>query len=90
MASKYGPDGFDVNALPATVEVLERQTFLTRHDDYFDSIAWAYETHLKETDLGDFDSAILYGNEDSPPRIDFYTLESPTITDTPARVWIAR
>ena len=70
-----------------------RETFMTRHDSevgegIFDSIAWAYEVHLHESDPGDFDSAILFGNEDCPQRIEFYSLESPTIDDTPARVWV--
>jgi hypothetical protein len=71
---------------------MARETFITRNDTNvgvgaFDSIAWAYEVHLKEPDPHDFDSAIIFGTEDSPERIEFYTLESPTITDTPARVW---
>lgn len=75
-----------------------KQTFMTRHDTdvgdgVFDSIHWLFETVLKESDPQDtdpdlpVDSAIVYGNEDSPERIEFYSLESPTITDTPVRVW---
>lgn len=70
------------------------QTFVTRADEgigegAFDSIAWVFETHIKEPDDKDVDSAILYGNEDAPERIELYSLASPTITDTPIRVWTA-
>jgi hypothetical protein len=71
---------------------------MTRHDTdvgagEFDSIHWLFETVLDEPDPQDVDpglpvdSAMVYGNEDSPERIEFYSLESPLITDTPVRVW---
>lgn len=71
-----------------------KETWLTRHDTdvgegEFDSIAWAFENHVKQEDEGKYDSAVLFGNEDAPERIEFYTFESPTITDTPAWIWRA-
>jgi hypothetical protein len=32
----------------------------------FDSIKWAFEEHLHETDTGEFNYAILHGSEDYP------------------------
>ncbi len=69
-----------------------KETFITRHDtdvgvEVCDSIAWAFENHVKQEDEGLYDSAMLYGNEDAPVRIEFYTFESPTIHDTPAFIW---
>lgn len=69
-----------------------RETFLTRHDTdvgegEFDSIAWAMETHVDMIDDGKYQSAILYGNEDDPKRIDFYTEENPRVDTVPAFVW---
>jgi hypothetical protein len=32
----------------------------------FDSIKWAFEEHLHETDTGEFNYAILHGHEDYP------------------------
>lgn len=48
------------------------QSFLTRNDDGFDSIAWCFETHVKHADVRAVQYAVLTGNEDSPERIDFY------------------
>lgn len=52
-------------------------TILTRQDEVnkwqpYDSIKWAIETHLKETDTGEFNYGILHGNEDSPLRIQLW------------------
>jgi hypothetical protein len=68
------------------------EQLMTRHDTEvgegeFDSVRWLYETVLREPDPQEADSAVVYGNEDSPDKIEFYSLESPTITDTPIRVW---
>ena len=67
------------------------QTFLTRSDAVgatpFDSIAWALETHVGIPDTGRFNAAMLYGNEDCPERIEFYTQAKPLITDAVAWVW---
>jgi len=72
---------------------MTQETWMTRRDDVgngpFDSINWLYETVLHEHDHLEYDSALVFGNEDSPSRVEFYTLESPCIQDTPARVWIA-
>jgi len=74
------------------------ERFLTRRDTdvgvgEFDSVKWAIETHLgRNPDAFPYhyaNSAILFGNEDCPDRIDFYESESPTITDTPVFTWPA-
>jgi hypothetical protein len=63
---------------------------LTRKDvvgaDLFDSIRWAFEEHLCEPDNGDYHFAVLYGNEDSPDRIDFYS-DEPQVNQPPRRIW---
>lgn len=71
----------------------ERKTkmqMLTRADEVgatpYDSVKWAIEVHLKETDTGEFSHAVLYGNEDCPDRIDFYA-DEPTIKTPPRRIW---
>ncbi len=53
----------------------------------FDSIAWAFSEHVKEPDNAEYRAAVLYGNDDAPVRIDFYTQESPEVSDKIARVW---
>jgi hypothetical protein len=70
-----------------------RQTFLTRRDTevgegVFDSIAWAMEVHVKAPDTGEFNFAVLFGNEDAPVRIEFYTQTEPKVMDVPVRVWV--
>ena len=66
---------------------------LTRADDnlgdgVFDSIQWCYEVHVKR-DLGtQYKSAVLYGNEDCPERIEFYTQAEPKLRDRVAFVWV--
>lgn len=69
-----------------------RETLLTRKDDevgegLFDSVAWALEVHVKVLDTGVYNSAVLYGNEDAPEMIDFYTQVTPLITDKVAWRW---
>ena len=69
-----------------------KETFLTRKDDnvgdgLFDSIKWALESHVGIADDSRFNSAMLYGNEDAPERIDFYTQAMPLITDKVAWRW---
>jgi hypothetical protein len=68
------------------------QTLLTRKDEgvgvgVFDSIAWAFEVHLKAPDEPKFNSAVLSGDESCPNEIAFYTQAEPLVTDTPAFVW---
>ncbi len=69
------------------------ETLLTRKNKnvgvgVYDSIAWAFEVHLKEPDNKKYKSAVMYGyNEDSPDRIDFYTVASPKVDSKIARVW---
>jgi len=69
-----------------------KETLLTRKDDnlgdgLFDSIAWAFSEHVKAPDNEEYKSAILYGNEDCPEMIDFYTSPDPLITDPVAMRW---
>lgn len=63
---------------------------LTRTDQvgvgFYDSIKWAMETHVKEPDNGTYNFAVLYGREDSPDRIDFYT-DEPIVNTPPRRIW---
>ena len=70
-----------------------KEVMLTRKDDnlgdgVFDSIAWAFEQHVKTPDTGEFNAAILYGNEDAPCCIDFYREPEPLITSHVALRWI--
>jgi hypothetical protein len=67
------------------------QSALTRHDTEagvgeFDSIAWAFN-HIHLTDIPDVQYAMLYGNEDSPDRIEFFRKTNPTTLDVPYAVW---
>ena len=72
------------------------ETYVTRNDecgsDGFDSIAWIFETHIKEPDTREFNFAILYGNEDSPSKIELWRgrfggQEAPHYDTKPDRVW---
>ena len=70
-----------------------KETLLTRYDDglgegIFDSIAWALSTHVKIPDTGEYRAAVLYGSEDSPEMIEFYTQAEPLITDHVAYRWV--
>jgi len=70
------------------------KTLITRKDYHlgdgvFDSLAWALSEHCKIPDTGEYKAAVLYGNEDSPQRIDFYTQPYPLVTDKVAWVWTA-
>src|SRR6266404_67524 len=64
---------------------------LTRKDHVgvtpFDSIAWAFEVHLKEKDTGEFNYAVLFGNEDCPDEIVFYRETNPNWNSPDGRVW---
>ncbi len=64
-------------------------TTLTRHDwsNQFDSIKWALETHVGMQDHGEYNFAVLYGNEDCPERIDFYHSSNPGWQDEVQYVW---
>ena len=68
---------------------------LTRRDTdvgagSFDSIAWAYEVHLKEPDPRTYNFAILHGNDDCPFRIQFWKEEAPLYRLPPDRDWKPR
>ena len=65
--------------------------FITRKDTNvgvgeFDSIAWAFEVHVKQTDTRYFNSAILRGNEDSPEEIHFFRSANP-LNEAKSTVW---
>lgn len=64
-------------------------TTLTRCDwnGNFDSLKWALEVHVKRQDTGEFNFACLYGNEDSPERIDFYKSANPHWNEYIALTW---
>ena len=73
------------------------EVLMTRHDTgigvgVFDSVHWLFETILKEPDVWrdglPIDSAVVFGDESYPEKIEFYSLESPCINDTPVRVWV--
>ena len=56
-----------------------RQIFLDSAAD----MRWLVEVHLPATvKVGTFKSAILYGNEDSPSRVELFKAKSPKVTDT--------
>ena len=70
-------------------------TLLTRHDEgvgegEYDSVKWAFQTHVHKKDNKRYKSAMLYGNEDAPERIEFFTKASPLYTDKPAYTWRER
>lgn len=70
-------------------------TILTRKDrdvgaGVFDSVKWAIEEHLREEDRGEYDCAILYGNEDAPFRIEFFCEKEPRWDTAPRRIWRAK
>jgi hypothetical protein len=69
------------------------QVFLTRNDlgvgeGAFDSIAWLFETHLREADIPEMQSAVLHGNEDSPDRIELFYAAEPLWNAAPDKVWV--
>ena len=70
---------------------MSKTTFLTRSDvvgsGLFDSVEWAMEVHAKKSDCGQFNSAVLHGNEDCPERIDFYRSAEPDYDDSPDWTW---
>lgn len=68
-----------------------KPTYMTRKDanvgeGVFDSIAWIFETRLKETDNQEFNFAMLYGNEDCPRKIELWR-DEPLFDTPPDRVW---
>jgi hypothetical protein len=55
------------------------QTFINSSDD----ISWLKENHLQDLEYENFNSAIIYGNEDSPEKIELFEKLEPLHTDTP-------
>jgi hypothetical protein len=53
----------------------------------FDSIRWALETHLRIPDTGEFNIALLIGNEDSPDAIHFWRDPDALAGQVPDLIW---
>ncbi|HSW91035.1 MAG TPA: hypothetical protein VLG09_00105 [Candidatus Saccharimonadales bacterium] len=60
----------------------EKQTFINSADD----MEWLRETHLTNLHVESFNSAIIYGNEDSPVKVDLYLDQNPNVTDLPLTI----
>lgn len=68
-----------------------RSHFMTREDPVgskpFDSIEWLFETHLRETDTGEYNFAVLYGpNENAPIRIELWR-DEPNFDQLADKIW---
>jgi hypothetical protein len=56
------------------------QTFLNTKSD----MEWLFSTHLANRfEFKHFHSAILYGNEDCPEKVDLFFREEPLVSDEP-------
>ena len=55
-----------------------RQTFLNSATD----MKWLREVHLPRVAAGTYKSAILYGSEGFPSRIELFKTKNPKVTDT--------
>jgi len=53
-----------------------------------EDMAWLRETHLPNLHAR-FESAIIYGNEDSPDQIECYITQDPELTDFP-EIWVRK
>jgi hypothetical protein len=72
----------------------QKMKLLSRRDEglgvgLFDSIKWALDVHVQQPDCGTYKFAVLYGNEDSPDRIDFWATE-PVVGVAPRFIWMPR
>jgi len=56
-----------------------KSTFINSVDD----MSWLFDTHLKENKefYPEYNSAILYGNEDCPEKIELYKKKNPLVGD---------
>jgi hypothetical protein len=54
-----------------------KQTFLSTPED----CQWLRDTHLKGKTFPEFNSFILFGNEDSPERIGLFYYKQPMVSD---------
>ena len=59
-----------------------QSTFLQGND-----VTWALETHTGKRDTGRYKSAILFGNEDAPEWINFYTVAEPKVNTKISWKW---
>jgi hypothetical protein len=51
-----------------------------------EDLAWLRSAHLREVqDLPEFKSAVIWGSEDSPEKVEIYADADPLWTDTPLR-----
>jgi hypothetical protein len=64
-------------------------SYLSRTDQFgeFDSIEWALKEHIKLPDLDEYHFGILYGNEDSPDKIELFKMDHPWIGMDPDFTW---
>ena len=53
------------------------ETFINKPED----MLWLKETHLDKFDIGASKSAMLYGNEDCPERIELFEDGNPSFSD---------
>lgn len=72
---------------------MPKQTFMTRADaelgqGLYDSIAWIFEVHVKTPDTGEYNSAVLHGNEDCPETIQLWRDSSPNFGALPDAVYV--
>jgi hypothetical protein len=56
--------------------------------DTAQDMSWVIDVHCREAKDKGFKSAVLYGDESNPSRIDFYTVVCPLITTPTAFVWV--
>jgi len=66
-------------------------TYMTRDDKdvgvgSFDSIAWLYETVFHVPDGKVFNYAMVYGNLDSPSKVELWS-DEPNYDSKPDHVW---
>jgi hypothetical protein len=52
-------------------------------------VQWLKETHLRGLSYPEFASFVLYGNEDSPTRVELYAASYPTVSDVPVSLSLA-
>jgi hypothetical protein len=54
-------------------------------------ILWLKQTHLKalsEAEKAEIQSAVIYGNEDSPEKVVCYSNDNPSIHDVPCLIFL--
>jgi len=64
-----------------------RVTFITaavRRDDF----QWLFDVHIKDPSLAKCRSAMIYGNEDCPDKIEVWFADYPLAYEMPAAVFV--